>query len=106
MENPSFPLCLGSNPINYFISVLFFSFLLYNIFICILYSFLENSFNIYTKCSLNGTLANTKMHIQYATESVNSIGYGLFAVIKTLFSNQNDLDLMMNFIRTILSIKK
>ena len=55
-----FPLCAGSNPIYAFIS---FPFLLYNIFTCILQSFLDNSFNIYinTKCPLFGTLVNTKM---------------------------------------------
>ena len=32
--------------------------------------------------------------------------YGLFAVIKAIFSNQNDLDMIMNYIQTIISIKK
>ena len=67
-------------------------------------TFLDNSFNIYTKCPLKGTLANTKTHIRDATESVDTIGYGLltFAVIlKALFSNRNDLELKMNYIQTI-----
>ena len=36
-----------------------------------------------------------------AKESVNSIGYkyGLFAVIQALFSNRNDLELIMNYIQ-------
>ena len=36
-----------------------------------------------------------------ATEYVNSIGYGLFAVIKAIFNNRNDLELIMNYIQTI-----
>ena len=36
--------------------------------------------NINTKCSLNGTLANTKTHMRDATECINSIGYGLFDI--------------------------
>ena len=50
-----YPLCAGSNPIKAIIS--FSSFLLYYSFICTLYSFMDNSFNIYTKRSLN--FANT-----------------------------------------------
>ena len=36
-----------------------------------------------------------------ATDCTNSIGYGLFAVIKAIFSNNNDLKLIMNYIQTI-----
>ena len=78
------------------LSFLLFSFLLYNIFICIPYSFLDNSFNIYAKCPLK---ANTKHIMRDATESVESIGYGLFAVIKALFSNRNYLELIINNIQ-------
>ena len=66
----------------------------------------KNSFNIYTKCPLNGTLANAKMHIRDATECLKSIGYELFTVIKALCSNQNDLEFIMNYFQLIVSIKK
>ena len=46
----------------------------------------------------NGKLANTKIHIRDATECINSIGYGLLAVIKVIFSRQNDLKLIINHI--------
>ena len=65
---------------------------------------LDNRFNIYTKCPLNGTLANTKTHMRDVTECVYSIGYVLLAVIKAIVSNRNDLDLVMNYIQTLLSI--
>ena len=89
-----FPLCTGSNPINAFISVS--SFLLYNMyyFIC-----LDNSFNIYTKCPLNGVLANTKTYMRDVTECVNSIGYGLIAVVKAIVSIRNGLELFLNYIQ-------
>ena len=41
-----------------------------------------------------------------ATECVNSIAHGLFAAIKAIFSNQNDLKLIMNYIQTIASINE
>ena len=66
-------------------------------FICILQSYLDNTFNIDTKCLLNGTLANTKTHMRDATECINSIGYGLFSVIKVIFSNRNDLEFIVKY---------
>ena len=30
-----------------------------------------------------------------ATESINSIGYGMFAVIEVIFSNRNDMELIL-----------
>ena len=54
---------------------------------------LENSFNIYSKCSSNGTLSNTKTHMRDATEGFNSIRYALFAVIQAIFSNPNGLEI-------------
>ena len=76
-----FPLCKGSNHISAFISFLsFFCIILYFHTSSLIMFGQLNSFNIYTKCPLNGILANTKTHMQDATECVNSIGYGLFAV--------------------------
>ena len=63
-------------------------------------------FKIYTKCPVHCKLANTKTHMRDATECTNSIGYGLFAVIKAIFSNQNDFELIVNYIQTIISINK
>ena len=34
-------------------------------------------------------------------ECVKSIGHGLFAVIKVIFSNRNDLELIMNYIYAV-----
>ena len=84
----------------------FFVNFIYNIFKCSLKICLDISFNIYTKCPLNGTLTNTKTHIQDAIECVNSIGYGLVAVIKAIFSNRKDLEFIMNYIQTFVSINK
>ena len=47
-----------------------------------------------------------KTHQRDATECVISIGYGLFAVNEAIFSNLNDLELIMNSIQTIVAIKK
>ena len=44
----------------------------------------------------NGAFANTKTHMRDATECINSIGYGLFAVIKAIFSKRNDSEFIMN----------
>ena len=54
-------------------------------FYCILFSYVPFNhvwtvFNSYTKCTLNGTLANTKTHMRDATEDTNSIGYELFDI--------------------------
>ena len=84
----------------------FFCHFIYDIFKFSLLSCFYISFNIYTKSSLNGALTNTKTHIQDATECVNSIGYGLFAVIKAIFSNRNDLEFIMNYLKTNVSINK
>ena len=65
----------------------------------------EQYFNIYTKCPFNGTLANSKTHMRDAMECLNSIGYELFAVIKAIYNNQNDLEFIMNYFQTIVSIK-
>ena len=65
---------------------------------------LDNTLNIYTKCPLNGTLANTKTHMRDATECINSIGYGLFAVIKVIFSNRNDLEFIVNYFQAIVPL--
>ena len=62
---------------------------------------LVNNFNMYTKCPLNETLANSKTHMRDARECINSIGYVLFAVIKAIFSNRYDFDLIMNYVQTI-----
>ena len=37
-------------------------------------------------------------------DCINSLGYGLFAVIKAIFSNSSDLELIMNYVQTIVSI--
>ena len=37
-------------------------------------------------------------------ECVKSIGHGVFAVIKVILSNRNDLELIMNYIQTIVSV--
>ena len=66
----------------------------------------DNRFNIYTKCPLHGTLANTNTHMLDARECINSIAHGLFAVIKAIISNQNDLNLIMNYIQRIVSINE
>ena len=73
----------------------FLSFLLYDFFH--MYSFIIFG-------QLKGPLANKKTHMRDVTGSVNSIGYGLFAVIKALFSNRNYLELIMNNIQTIVSM--
>ena len=36
--------------------------------------------------------------MRYATECINSIGFALFAVIKGIFSKQNGLEMIMNYI--------
>ena len=41
-----------------------------------------------------------------AMDCINSIGYGLFAVINAIFSKQNDLELIKNYISTVVSINK
>ena len=41
-----------------------------------------------------------------ATEDIDSAGYALFAVIKTIFSNPNGLEMIMNYIQTNVSINK
>ena len=56
--------------------------------------------------SLIWDLANTKTHIRDARECINSIEYVLFAVVKAIFSNRYDLDLIMNYIQTIVTINK
>ena len=56
---------------------------------------------MYTMCPLNETLAISKTHLRDARECINSIGYVLFAVIKAIFSNQNDFDLIMKYVQTI-----
>ena len=42
-----------------------------------------------------------RKHLRDATESVDSIGYGLFAAIKALSSSRNDLELIMIYFQTI-----
>ena len=71
---------------------------------CPLIMFMQQFEHLYKVST--GTLANTPM--RDATECVNSesIGYGLFAVIKAIFSNPNDLELIVNYIQTIVSINK
>ena len=46
--------------------------------------------------SLKWDIANTKTYPRDATECINLIGCVLFAIIKAIFSNGNDLDLIMN----------
>ena len=48
----------------------------------------------------------TKTHMRDATEYTNSVWYALFAVIKAIFSNPNGLEMIMNYIQTIVSINK
>ena len=61
------------------------------------------SFNIYTKCTSNGTLSNTKTKMRDATECINLIGYALFAVIKAIISNPNGLEMIMNYIYKLIN---
>ena len=42
-------------------------------------------------------------YMRDATECINSIGYALFAVIKAISRNPNGLEMIMNYIRPILS---
>ena len=84
---------LTLNRTNAFISFSSILFHLFQIITCILLALLENSFNIYTKCPFNGTLSNTNTHMRDATECINSIGYALFAAIKSIFSDQTDLEI-------------
>ena len=65
----------------------------------------EQYFNIYTNYALNGTLANVKTHIRDATECLKAIGYELFTVIKAIYNSQHDLECIMNYFQTIVSIK-
>ena len=63
----------------------------------------ENSFNIYTKCTSNGTLSDTKTQMRDATECINLIGYALFVVIKAIISNPNGLEMIMNYIYKLIN---
>ena len=36
-------------------------------------------------------------HMRDATQLINSIGYALFAFIKAIYSNPNDLEMIMNY---------
>ena len=44
--------------------------------------------------------------MRVATEWTNALGYAVFAVIKAIFSNPNGLEMIMNYLQTIVSIYK
>ena len=78
---------------------------------CIIFSYVcfnhvWTSFNIYTKCPLNGTLANAKTHMRDVTECINAIGYGLSAVIKAIIQQPKLFEYDYELYSSIVSINK
>ena len=59
---------------------------------------LGQHFNI-VKVPLKWDISKHEKYMRDATECINSIVYGLLDVIKAIFSNGNELELIMNYIK-------